>query len=92
MNTKYEVESCFSLLKRVTDEFLALDLKDRYGENVPRKLWKLHRHAEIFMDFPLMYYDEEDARRIRNRALTERRTYYEQSLGRTKHSVASQNQ
>lgn len=91
MIVNYQVVDCFNLLDRIVKEFHALDLEDKWrDETIPRKLWKLKRHGEIMQDFPLMYLDEETARRLRNKQLTERMTYYEQSLSRAQYLTASQ--
>jgi hypothetical protein len=78
----YQMKDGLDILYLIIREFEKLDFKER-DASVPRQLHKLSRHAEILADFALMNLDEETARRIRNRALTERRTYYEQSLSRT---------
>lgn len=86
----YHVADSLDILHLVMQEFEGLDLKNKYrSETVPRTLHKLHRRAEIFGDFVLMRFDEETARRMANET---RRDRYEQSIIRTQHLAAFENQ
>lgn len=83
MTANYQAENCFGILKLITETFFELDVKNKWGESMARRLFQLRRRAEFFQDFCLMNIDEETARRLRNKTLLARVEYHEQSLSRT---------